>query len=164
VLRDFARQGHQLLVFTCHEHVWRMFQKLKIDARRIPNRFGETDEEDEPTPAALPAPEPEPEVVELPEEPEPIVEKIVEVEEVVEQAEQEVEQVEELSHEPIDTVVVASAPAVDDIEEPLPEESLADEPGEEVEYWWTNNSLGGAGSGEVEARWQPQPVSRSKRW
>ena len=30
VLGDFARQGHQLLVFTCHEHVWRLFQELKI--------------------------------------------------------------------------------------------------------------------------------------
>ena len=46
VLRDFAKQGHQLLVFTCHEHVWRMFQDLKVDARRIPNRYGEVEEED----------------------------------------------------------------------------------------------------------------------
>jgi uncharacterized protein YhaN len=44
VLRDFAKQGHQLLVFTCHEHVWRMFGDLKVDIRRIPNRLGETEE------------------------------------------------------------------------------------------------------------------------
>lgn len=36
VLRDFAKQGHQLLVFTCHEHVWKMFKSLKMDARRLP--------------------------------------------------------------------------------------------------------------------------------
>ena len=41
VLREFAKQGHQLLVFTCHEHVWRMFQDIKVDCRRIPNRHGE---------------------------------------------------------------------------------------------------------------------------
>lgn len=41
VLGEFAREGHQLLVFTCHEHVWRMFQQLKVDCRRLPNRFHE---------------------------------------------------------------------------------------------------------------------------
>jgi hypothetical protein len=62
VLRDFAREGHQLLVFTCHEHVWRMFQELKIDSRRIPSRYGEPEqvaEEPQPVPepvAEQPAP------------------------------------------------------------------------------------------------------------
>jgi uncharacterized protein YhaN len=45
VLRDFAKQGHQLIVFTCHEHVWRMFQAIKVDARRLPNRHGDNAEE-----------------------------------------------------------------------------------------------------------------------
>ena len=45
VLREFAKQGHQLLVFTCHEHVWRMFKEIKVDTRRIPNRHGETEED-----------------------------------------------------------------------------------------------------------------------
>ena len=40
VLREFAKQGHQLLVFTCHEHVWQMFKEIKVDCRRIPNRRG----------------------------------------------------------------------------------------------------------------------------
>ena len=44
VLREFAKQGHQLLVFTCHEHVWRMFQDIKVDAGDIPNRHGEIEE------------------------------------------------------------------------------------------------------------------------
>ena len=39
VLRDFAAEGHQLLVFTCHEHVWRMFQEVGADARRLPLRW-----------------------------------------------------------------------------------------------------------------------------
>jgi uncharacterized protein YhaN len=37
VLRDFAKQGHQLLVFTCHAHVRRMFQSLKTDVRHLPS-------------------------------------------------------------------------------------------------------------------------------
>jgi len=43
VLCDFAKQGHQLLVFTCHEHVWEMFRDLHADVRRLPNRFGEAE-------------------------------------------------------------------------------------------------------------------------
>ena len=55
VLREFAKQGHQLLVFTCHEHVWRMFKDIKVDTRRIPNRHGDTDETtDEPQPEPVP--------------------------------------------------------------------------------------------------------------
>jgi len=40
VLRDFAAQGHQVLVFTCHEHVYRMFQGLRVAARLLPDREG----------------------------------------------------------------------------------------------------------------------------
>ncbi len=91
VLREFAREGHQLLVFTCHEHVWRMFADVKADTRRIPNRFNNNEEFvepevlPEPEPEAIAeiiAPEPEPVVVEkaLPEpEPEAIVEFAEEV-------------------------------------------------------------------------------------
>jgi hypothetical protein len=39
VLREFAREGHQLLVFTCHEHVWQLFAGIKADTRRIPDRY-----------------------------------------------------------------------------------------------------------------------------
>ena len=68
VLRDFAKQGHQLLVFTCHEHVWRMFADVKVDTRRIPNRYNKNEEIEEPVVepepvAALPEPEPQPEPV-----------------------------------------------------------------------------------------------------
>jgi uncharacterized protein YhaN len=44
VLAEFAKEGHQLLIFTCHEHVWRMFQQIKVDSRRLPNRFQEEEE------------------------------------------------------------------------------------------------------------------------
>jgi len=36
VLRDFAAEGRQLLVFTCHEHVWKLFKNLKLSARALP--------------------------------------------------------------------------------------------------------------------------------
>lgn len=36
VLRDFASGGRQLLVFTCHEHVWKLFKNLKLPARLLP--------------------------------------------------------------------------------------------------------------------------------
>ena len=36
VLRDFAAQGHQLLVFTCHEHILDLFSDLGVDARYLP--------------------------------------------------------------------------------------------------------------------------------
>jgi uncharacterized protein YhaN len=36
VLRDFAAAGHQLLVFTCHEHIHRLFQALKAPVATLP--------------------------------------------------------------------------------------------------------------------------------
>src|SRR4051812_38606338 len=66
VLREFAKQGHQLLVFTCHEHVWRMFQEIKVDCRRIPNRHGEIEEDVHEEPQPEPVPEPVVAVVEPP--------------------------------------------------------------------------------------------------
>lgn len=40
VLCDFAAGGHQLLIFTCHEHMWQMFKSLDADCRRLPSRTG----------------------------------------------------------------------------------------------------------------------------
>ena len=37
VLRDFARAGHQLLVFTCHDHIFSLFKSLKVDVKRLPS-------------------------------------------------------------------------------------------------------------------------------
>ncbi len=37
VLRDFAAEGHQLLVFTCHEHIAQLFKSLDVRVRRLPS-------------------------------------------------------------------------------------------------------------------------------
>jgi uncharacterized protein YhaN len=36
VLRDFAAQGHQLLVCTCHEHIEKIFNDLEVPLNRLP--------------------------------------------------------------------------------------------------------------------------------
>jgi uncharacterized protein YhaN len=41
VLCDFASAGHQVMLFTCHEHMWEMFKQLKADCRRLPVRKGQ---------------------------------------------------------------------------------------------------------------------------
>ena len=48
VLNEFAADGHQLLIFTCHEHMWQMFKSLDSDCRRLPSRVGQTIAESEP--------------------------------------------------------------------------------------------------------------------
>lgn len=129
VLREFAKQGHQLLVFTCHEHVWRMFQELKVDTRRIPNRYGEEEEVvEQPQPEPVPEPvavEPEPEPVPDPEPAPPVV-----VEAVVEP----------------EPVVIEEPPIVivERVVEPEPEPEPAHDLNE-VEYWWDVATMPAAG-------------------
>jgi uncharacterized protein YhaN len=41
VLTEFAAAGHQLLFFTCHEHIWHMLNGLDADCRRLPVRRGQ---------------------------------------------------------------------------------------------------------------------------
>src|SRR5208283_2781793 len=36
VSRDFAAQGHQMLVFTCHEHIAKLFRGLKAPVNELP--------------------------------------------------------------------------------------------------------------------------------
>ena len=38
VLCEFAAGGHQVLLFTCHEHMWQMFKTCDADCRRLPSR------------------------------------------------------------------------------------------------------------------------------
>lgn len=38
VLRDFAKRGHQILVFTCHEHIAKLFKNVKAEVRHLPDR------------------------------------------------------------------------------------------------------------------------------
>jgi uncharacterized protein YhaN len=146
VLRDFAKQGHQLLVFTCHEHVWRMFQELKVETRRIPNRHGEVKDvvetpQAEPAPEPVPKPAPEPVMVAPPpappepEPPKPVQEKRRRKREVVRALEPVVEE-----------VVVKESPA---------EPTLT-----EVEYWWDDAPHATNGSSD----WLPEPVIHPERW
>lgn len=72
VLCDFARQGHQMLMFTCHEHIMQIFREARAEVRLLPSREGEQKSEipaippvaavapPPPPPPPPPAPEPEP--------------------------------------------------------------------------------------------------------
>ena len=44
VIADFARSGHQVLVFTCHQHIKDIFANLQVDVRDIPRRNAGTSE------------------------------------------------------------------------------------------------------------------------
>ena len=46
VLADFARAGHQLLVFTCHDHILKLFRSLKVQVSRLPDNSGRHEEAD----------------------------------------------------------------------------------------------------------------------
>jgi uncharacterized protein YhaN len=37
VLRDFAATGHQMFVFTCHEHIVRLFKSLRVTVSELPD-------------------------------------------------------------------------------------------------------------------------------
>ncbi len=37
VLQEFARSGHQVLLFTCHEHIVELFDAEQVDIRVLPN-------------------------------------------------------------------------------------------------------------------------------
>ncbi|MEM6314990.1 MAG: hypothetical protein AAF743_12935, partial [Planctomycetota bacterium] len=132
VLRDFAAEGHQCLVFTCHEHVWRMFQELDVDVRRLPVRY-EIEEEpeideviEEPVVVEAEVVEPTPELPK-PEPPKPkplyveaeygVLDPVTEVERIVEERTTEIV-------EAIETP--ATAPATAEVEyaaEPIAYES-----------------------------------------
>jgi len=63
VLRDFASQGHQLLVFTCHEHILKLFRSIKVAVERLPDRSAAatiTVHGPEPNSKVAPPPQPEP--------------------------------------------------------------------------------------------------------
>jgi uncharacterized protein YhaN len=40
VLREFADEGHQVLLFTCHEHIGRLFRGLHVRVRAMPGCAG----------------------------------------------------------------------------------------------------------------------------
>ena len=43
VLCDFARTGHQVIMFTCHEHITDIFEDAQADVRVLPHRGDEVD-------------------------------------------------------------------------------------------------------------------------
>ena len=140
VLREFAREGHQLLVFTCHEHVWRMFANVKADTRRIPDRYNKNEEIADPE--ALPEPEPGP-VVELPTpepEPEPVAVAVEEttVPEPIEETIEKIVTEDDVESEPI-------APLLD-----------------EVEYSWHELSANGSTNGKSNGAAKPSKNGRHK--
>ena len=80
LFHDFAQVGQQILMFTCHEHIMRIFQEAQTEVRLLPARHGKVVEPI----AVLPPPAPEQEkpkrkkqkplepVVELPPPPPPV--------------------------------------------------------------------------------------------
>ena len=44
VLRDFAKAGHHLLVFTCHEHIKKIFTAMRVKVRELPDHQPSVDE------------------------------------------------------------------------------------------------------------------------
>lgn len=76
VMRDFAAAGHQVLVFTCHEHIQKLFKSLKVPVDVLPAHSEQaklTSVKTKPSRPKVakppkPAPEPEP-------EPEPVAEE-----------------------------------------------------------------------------------------
>lgn len=40
VLRDFANSGHQMLMFTCHQHIMELFRAADVGVRALPGRDG----------------------------------------------------------------------------------------------------------------------------
>ena len=156
VLREFAKQGHQLLVFTCHEHVWRMFQDIKVDTRRIPNRHGEIEEEapDSRSPSQFPSRRSSPLSSRNQSRlhrsqfrfPEPIKVKSQPKPPVVEEPELIIEEPEEaIDEEPI--------------AEPEPAPAIS-----EIEYWWDSASPNGTRHYEEDATtdWLPEPEIRQR--
>ncbi len=58
VLRDFVRAGHQILVFTCHEHIASLFRSARVPVRPLPGNVLRVEDipEPEPAPSVVPAP------------------------------------------------------------------------------------------------------------
>ena len=84
VLCDFAKSGHQIIMFTCHEHITSIFEEAEADIRVLPHRGEEVDPrpvkrqkklvaELPPPPPPSIAPEPEPVRIEPVFDPNPLL-------------------------------------------------------------------------------------------
>jgi len=120
VLRDFAKDGHQLLMFTCHRHIMQMFKGIKVEVRELPNRFGQ----EEPVSEVVEEPEvAEEEIYEVEVEPE---EEPIE-EPVAEEVEEFEEEVVEYETDDVDDDVVAEEEAEPELEDVSWDESVKEE-------------------------------------
>ena len=54
LLAQFAEEGHQLLVFTCHEHIARLLRSLRAFVTELPNRCELRSDQPEPRPVKRP--------------------------------------------------------------------------------------------------------------
>lgn len=79
LLRDFAQQGNQILLFTCHEHLLKLFQELRVPQAALPDwsqsppprtRLEIPSTANRPRRKPVPSPPPEPEPPEAPPVPE----------------------------------------------------------------------------------------------
>jgi len=151
LIREFAEQGRQVMLFTCHRHIAEIFHGEDVPIMRLPRRYGTEPSVYLSSPKADDEPIEEPEVVveEPVEEVEPVEEEIVveepieeeivtaepEVEEPAEEEiDDEIEEKEEVLEEPEkDELIDFDVPAVyrvrqevveeDEVEEELEEES-----------------------------------------
>lgn len=57
VLRDFASLGHQVIMFTCHEHIMRIFNGIGVQVRVLPAQGEAGEAEVYYPPAAIPTPQ-----------------------------------------------------------------------------------------------------------
>jgi uncharacterized protein YhaN len=172
VLREFAKQGHQLLVFTCHEHVWQMFKEIKVDCRRIPNRHGDVEEiVDEPQPDPVPEPTPEPVVAKEPVHIEPIAVAPVPPPFAPKQPAEPPKRVKVRRRIKRPVVIEHLEPALEPHEEEILRETFEEPslpaPIHEVEYWWesshANGSNGTSRHDEYHGDWLPDAESRQIR-
>ncbi len=155
VLRDFANAGHQMLMFTCHQHIMQIFEAAGAEIRLLPIRNGVDgfDWYDEPAGQPQVAAEPEPAtvaaVIPVVEEPE----TVEEVEEDVPAAEPELEPAAAELEDEFDDDTGAETDLDDEeapdrsewldagVEEPLDDEPEADEPEEDAEPVWDDDEL-----------------------
>jgi hypothetical protein len=91
VLQDFASLGHQVIMFTCHEHIMKIFHKIGVQVRVLPTQGSPGEAE-----IYHPAYQPEPIPVVAP------VQEVVEVEaEIESEIQPEIESVIEPQNEPV---------------------------------------------------------------
>jgi hypothetical protein len=144
VLRDFAKQGVQILLFTCHEHIEKIFKSLKTDVRRLPGIESVHAETIaiEPLPAkrkkSVAIVEPVEEIEEEIEVEEEEVETILEVEDIEDEIDDEVEEEVEDEYEEEDEDDEETEEEVDEYEEEEEEEEEVEEESSapEDEDWW----------------------------